>query len=146
MNTSTGGRTCTYTDPFNVKRCTECGQGVEFCVCVSIDNKAHDRLNSPAGIVLRMVRGELEALTPDRTQHALVSLVAEVGQLSRLMIQHDLRQETTPTEVLRRAVMVAAHTIRLAVHGDDNFLYELPMSDQDLPRAPGGKQDSREHR
>jgi len=42
--------------------------------------------------------------------------------------------------VLREAVQVAAMAIRLAVEGDDNFLYSFPVVEDELPRGPVSRQ------
>ncbi len=131
-------RTCTYTDPHNIHRCTECGHTVDLCICVDVEGQAHDRLQSPDGIVMMMVRGELDAARgeyPDG-QHALAALLEEAGKLARGLIKHDRAQEVAIQEVLRRAVTTAAMAIRIATEGDDNFKYVFPAVEEALPRGP----------
>jgi hypothetical protein len=127
-------RTCTYHDPWNIVRCTECGTTVDLCVCANVTLSAHERLNSSDGIVIRMVRGELDAARasfPNAT-HMVVALMEEVGELAQAMIDHDRSGSKTPHEVLREAVQVASMAIRIAVEGDDNFsyLFPVPVSEQ----------------
>ena len=131
-------RTCVYLDPHNVQRCTECGITTDLCLCVNVEGSAHDRLHSPDGLVITMIRGELDAARgeyPDG-QHALAALLEEAGKLSRCLIKHDRKQEVTTQEVLRRAVTTAAMAIRIATEGDSNFAYMLPSVEADLPRGP----------
>lgn len=131
-------RTCTYMDPHNALACTECGRGVELCQCVNPEGAAHDRLHSPDGIVITMIRGELDAARGEypEGQHALAALLEEAGKLARGLIKHDRAQEVTIQEVLRRAVTTAAMAIRIATEGDTNFLYAFPTVEEDLPRGP----------
>ena len=87
-----------------------------------------------------MIRDELVAARrafPENT-HKLAALVEEVGELAQAMIQHDRKLGTSATEVLREAIQVACMAIRVAVEGDDNFLYEFPIVETALPRGPVG--------
>lgn len=132
-------RNCVFSDPHNIERCTECGATIDLCMCVNIDDSAHQRLASPEGIVIAMIRGELSANPTDGSagsQHLLVSLMQEVGELAQAMIEHDRIQETTVQMVLRKAVQAAAVTIQIATRGDDNFLYIFPLIEEDLPKGP----------
>ena len=87
-----------------------------------------------------MIRDELKAAReafPDKT-HMLCALVEEVGELAQALMQHDRRQGTSVQEILREAVQVASMAVRIAVEGDDNFLYEFPIVEDELPRGPVG--------
>jgi hypothetical protein len=122
-------RTCTYHDPWNQLRCTECAAIVDLCLCANVGLSAHERLTSADGIVLSMIRGELNAARgqfPDST-HMMVALMEEVGELSQAMIDHDRDGSKTAQQVLREAVQVATMAIRVAVEGDDNFAYLFPV-------------------
>lgn len=132
-------RSCTYANPHNQLACTECGRDLSLCECVQPDDIAHERLTSPVGIVMAMIRGELDAVAHDDL-HMLARLTAATGELSRLMIQHDEHQGPTTEEVLRSAVRVAAEAIRVAVQGDSNFVYMMPMQEEELPSGPVGRQ------
>lgn len=138
-------RPCTYVDPHNQERCTECGVLYDLCQCVNLNDMAHQRLHSPDGVVLSMVRGELEAQRKTgegMTRHLLASLGEEVGILNHRMISHDEAQTATVQEVLRAAVRVATVAVRIAAEGDDNFLYQFPTQEDELPRGPvGGRYD-----
>lgn len=147
-------RSCTYLDSRTTNlSCTECGRGLDLCSCANPDEQAHERLHSPEGLVMQLIQGQLTSSDPDG-QHALASLTAEVGKLAACMINHDRSQEVPSQEVLRRAVMTAALAIRIAVDGDDNFLYQFPMIEEELPRGPAGdsynarahEEDRREYR
>lgn len=130
-------RTCSYRDPWNIARCTECNVTVDLCQCVNVANSAHERLSGPDGIVMAMVRGELIAARqqfPGST-HMLAALMEEVGELAQAMIDHDRGGSQTAIQVLREAVQVASMAVRIAVEGDDNMVYEFPMLDQGLPRT-----------
>lgn len=132
-------RVCIYLDPHNVQRCTECGITIDLCVCVDVDGSAQDRLHSPDGIVITMIRGELNAARGMYAdgEHALAALMEETGKLSRNLVKHDRKQEVTTQEVLRRAVTTAAMAIRIATEGDTNFLYEFPSVETEvLPTGP----------
>jgi NTP pyrophosphatase (non-canonical NTP hydrolase) len=103
---------------------------------------AQERWTSPDGLVMKMITDELAAAReafPGKT-HMLAALLEEVGELAQAMIQHDRKQGTSVHEVLREAVQVAAMAIRLAVEGDDNFLYAFPVVEEELPRGPVGRQ------
>lgn len=131
-------RTCSYTDPHNIPRCTECGITLDLCLCVNVEGSAHERNNSADGIVLSMIRGELDAARseyPDG-QHALAALLEEAGKLARGLIKHDRAQEVSTQEVLRRAVTTAVMAIRIATEGDDNFKYLFPTVEEALPKGP----------
>ncbi len=133
-------RSCTYLNKHNTVCCTECGSDLSLCQCVAWDQAAHDRLTSPDGLVFVMIRDELKSAReafPDKT-HMLCALVEEVGELAQALMQHDRRQGTSVQEILREAVQVASMAIRVAVEGDDNFLYEFPIVEDDLPRGPVG--------
>ena len=135
-------RTCTFANKHNVLCCTECGLGIDLCQCVDTDAIAYDRLTSPDGLVFIMIRDELKAAReafPGQT-HMLAAMVEEVGELAQAIMQHDRQQGTSVQEVLREAVQVAAMAIRIAVEGDDNFLYEFPVVEDELPRGPVGGQ------
>jgi NTP pyrophosphatase (non-canonical NTP hydrolase) len=135
-------RTCTYRNKHHVDCCTECGLGIDFCQCVEPDNIADDRLTSIDGLVFKMIRDELVAAReafPGKT-HMLCATVEEVGELAQALMQHDRSEGTSVTEVLREAVQVATMAIRVAVEGDDNFLYEFPAIEDELPRGPVGGQ------
>jgi len=135
-------RTCTYRNKHNVECCTECGLGIDFCQCVEPDHRADDRLTSADGLVFTMIRDELVAAReafPGKT-HMLCALVEEVGELAQGLMEHDRQQGTSVQEILREAVQVAAMAVRIAVEGDDNFLYEFPAVEDELPRGPVGGQ------
>jgi len=135
-------RSATFSNKYNVECCTECGLGVDMCQCVDPDAIAWDRLTSPDGLVFSMIRDELKAARkafPGQT-HMLCALVEEVGELAQGMMEHDRQQGISVQEVLREAVQVAAMAIRIAVEGDDNFLYEFPIVEDELPRGPVGGQ------
>ncbi len=135
-------RTCTYLNKHHTECCTECGLGIDFCQCVNPDIIADTRLTGADGLVIKMIRDELVAAReafPGKT-HMLCATVEEVGELAQALMEHDRQQGTSPMEVLREAVQVAAMAIRVAVEGDDNFLYEFPAVEDDLPRGPVGGQ------
>lgn len=137
-------RTCIFSDPQNITRCTECGVSLDLCLCANVDLSAHQRLNSVDGQIVSMIRGELAAARgkfPGST-HMLAALMEEVGELAQAMMEHDLNQGTSTQEVLREAVQVASMAVRLAAEGDENFVYEFPAVEADLPRGPvGGRYD-----
>jgi len=133
-------RTCTFLNPHHVLTCTECGSDLTICQCTAPDAQSHERLTSPDGLVFTMIRDELVAARkafPEST-HKLAALMEEVGELAQAMIQHDRKLGTSATEILREAVQVACMAIRIAVEGDDNFLYEFPVIEDELPRGPVG--------
>lgn len=118
--------------------CTECGSGLDLCTCVRPDDMAHERLTSPDGLVIRMIRDELVAA---RTAfpgdlHMLAALVEEVGEVAKGLMEHDLGLGTTTQQVLREAVQVACMAIRVATEGDANFSYVFPAIEEDLPKGP----------
>ena len=131
-------RSCTYLDPQNQRACTECGRGVEMCQCVNADQTAHERIYSPDGIVINMIRGELDAAREKfpGSEHRMVALGEEFGELCQAMMQHDVDGSQTVPMVLREAVQVAAMAIRVAVDGDANFAYAFPTVEEELPRGP----------
>jgi len=133
-------RSCTFANPHNVATCTECGSDVTICQCVAPDAQAHERLTSPDGLVFTMIRDELAAARkafPGST-HMLCALVEEVGELAQAMMQHDRKEGTSAIEILREAVQVAAMAMRVAIEGDENFLYDFPIVEDELPRGPVG--------
>ncbi len=135
-------RSCTFSNRHNVDCCTECGHGIDLCQCIEPDHKAEHRLTSPDGLVMIMIQDEVKAARdkfPKQT-HLLAALVEEVGELSQAMMEHDRAQGTSVQQVLREAVQVAAMAVRIAVEGDDNFLYEFPVVEDELPRGPVGGQ------
>lgn len=137
-------RTCTFLDPQNIERCTECGVSLDLCLCANVDLSAHQRLNSADGQIISMVRGELDAARGKfpETTHMLAALMEEVGELAQALMEHDRDGSQTTQEVLREAVQVAAMAIRVAAEGDENFVYEFPVVEADLPRGPvGGRYD-----
>lgn len=131
-------RTCTFLDHHRMQRCTECSGTLELCQCVDPDVQALDRLTSPDGIVITMVRGELDAARRKfpGNLHRLVALMEEVGELAQAMMEHDTDGSQTIQMVLREAVQVAAMAIRVATDGDENFSYLFPSIEEDLPRGP----------
>ena len=134
-------RSCTYLNRHNTVCCTECGSDLSLCQCMEWDAAAYDRLTSPDGLVFVMIRDELKAAReafPDKT-HMLAALVEEVGEVAKALMEHDRKQGTSVQEVLREAVQVASMAIRIAVEGDDNFLYEFPVTEDELPRGPIGR-------
>ena len=135
-------RTCTFSNKHNTECCTECGLGIELCQCVEPDQIAEHRLTSPDGLVSIMIRNEVKNAREKfpKSTHMLAALVEEVGELSQAMVEHDRMQGTSVQEVLREAVQVAAMAVRVAVEGDDNFLYEFPVVEDELPRGPVGGQ------
>ena len=135
-------RTCTYSNKHNVECCTECGLGVDFCQCVEPDHIAENRLTSSDGLFYIMVRDAVAASrsSDPQTTHRLASVIEGVGELAKTMGEHDRQQGTSVQEVLRNAVEVAAMAVRIAVEGDDNFLYEFPVVEDELPRGPVGGQ------
>jgi NTP pyrophosphatase (non-canonical NTP hydrolase) len=105
---------------------------------MNVEGFAHDRLHSPDGIVMTLVRGELDAARgkfPDST-HQLAALMEEVGELAQALMEHDRDGAQTIAMVLREAVQVASMAIRLATEGDANFKYVFPATEEDLPRGP----------
>ena len=135
-------RTCTFMNAYNAECCTECGLNISLCQCVDPDHIAYDRLTSPDGLVFIMIRDELVNARREfpETTHKLAALMEEVGELAQAMMHHDRKLGISIQEVLREAVQVAAVAVRLAVEGDDNFLYEFPMAEEELPRGPQGRQ------
>jgi NTP pyrophosphatase (non-canonical NTP hydrolase) len=99
---------------------------------------AHERVTSPDGIVITMVRGELVAARGKfpESLHQFAALVEEVGELAQALMEHDRDGSQTTAMVLREAVQVAAMAIRVATEGDDNFAYVFPTIEDDLPRGP----------
>lgn len=135
-------RTCTFANPHNVATCTECGSDLTICQCVAPDDQAHERLTSPDGLVFAMIRDELVAARkafPENT-HKLAALMEEVGELAQAMMHHDRKLGISVHEVLREAIQVACMAVRIAVEGDENFLYEFPIVEDELPRGPVGRQ------
>ena len=135
-------RNCTFLNKHHVECCTECGLGIDFCQCVDPNASAEERLTSADGLMFKLIRDELVAARkafPGKT-HMLCATVEEVGELAQAMMQHDRHEGTTVQEVLREAVQVAAMAVRVAVEGDDNFLYEFPAVEDELPRGPVGGQ------
>lgn len=135
-------RTCTYRDKHNTICCTECGSDLTICQCPAPNEQAQERLTSPDGLVMKMVADEVAAAReafPGKT-HMLAALVEEVGEVAQAIMQHDRKQGTSVHEVLREAVQVGAMAIRLAVEGDDNFLYAFPVVEDELPRGPVSRQ------
>ena len=135
-------RSCTFHNPHNTLCCTECGSDLSLCQCVAWDQAAHDRLTSPDGLVFSMIRDELNAAREafPGTTHMLCAMVEEVGEVAKAMMEHDRKEGTSVQQVLREAVQVASMAIRLAVEGDDNFLYEFPVVEDELPRGPMSRQ------
>lgn len=91
-----------------------------------------------------MVRGELDAARKQfpETTHMLAALTKNVGELAQAMMEHDRDSSQTTQEVLREAVQVATMAIRIAAEGDENFVYQFPVVEEDLPRGPvGGRYD-----
>ena len=135
-------RDCTYLNKHNIECCTECGSSIDLCQCIEPSQKAERRLTSVDGLIFIMIRDELKSARekfPENT-HKLAALVEEVGELAQAMIQHDRQLGTTVQEVLREAIQVAAMAVRVAAEGDDNFLYEFPVVEDELPRGPVGGQ------
>jgi hypothetical protein len=135
-------RNCTYLNKHNVECCTECGLGIDFCQCVDPDAQADKRLTSVDGMIMKMITDEVDAARekfPGKT-HMLAALVEEVGELAQAMMEHDRQQGTSVQEVLREAIQTAAMAVRVAAEGDDNFLYEFPVIEDELPRGPVGGQ------
>ena len=134
-------RSCTYLNKHNTECCTECGNGISLCQCVDPDQIAYDRLTSPDGLVMVMIRDELVNARREfpETTHKLAALMEEVGELAQAMMHHDRKLGISIQEVLREAVQVAAMAIRVAVEGDDNFLYEFPLVEDELPSGPVGR-------
>ena len=138
----TAQRTCVYLDPHNRPACTECGRDLELCQCVNPDASAQERIHSPDGLVITMIRGELGAARskfPDNL-HQLVALGEEFGELCQAMMEHDRDGSQTVAMVLREAVQTACMAIRVATEGDDNFKYVFPVIEEDLPRGPVARQ------
>lgn len=137
-------RSCIYYDPQNKPVCTECGSDLQLCQCADPDGSAHHRMASPDGIIISMIMGELDAARsqfPDST-HMLAALVEEVGEVAKALMEHDRNQGTSVQEVMRECVQVATMAIRIATEGDENFLYQFPVVEEDLPRGPvGGRYD-----
>lgn len=134
-------RTCTFLDIHRTPRCTECSATLELCQCVDPDTQALERLTNPDGIVITMIRGELDAARkkfPDNL-HQLVALMEEVGELAQAMMEHDRDGSQTVQMVLRECVQVAAMAIRVATEGDENFAYLFPQTEEDLPSGPRGE-------
>ena len=131
-------RTCSYTDPHNALACTECSLDISLCMCVDPDAIAHDRLVSVDGLVMRMVRDEIAAARTayPGTTHLLATVMEKVGLLSTAMARHDSALGTSPQEVLREAVQAAAMVIRVASEGDNNYLYDFPAVEAELPKGP----------
>jgi hypothetical protein len=123
-------RTCTYRNRHNVECCTECGLGIDFCQCVEPDDKADKRLTSVDGMIMKMITDEVTTARDKfpKTTHMLAALVEEVGELSQALMEHDRSQGTS------------AMAVRIAAEGDDNFLYEFPVIEDELPRGPVGGQ------
>lgn len=134
-------RACTYVDDHAMERCTECGVSIDLCNC-DYEASARARNNTADGEVIKMIYGELRAARASfpETTHMLVALGEEYGELCQAMIDHDRSQAKSTNEVLREAVQVATMAIRVATEGDDNFLYQYPRVEEDLPRGPVGGQ------
>ena len=135
-------RTCTYRDKHNTPCCTECGSDLTICQCPSANEQAQERWTSPDGLVMKMITDELVAAReafPENT-HKLAALMEEVGELAQSMMHHDRKLGVSVHEVLREAVQVGAMAIRVAVEGDDNFLYLFPVIEDELPRGPVSRQ------
>jgi len=131
-------RTCSYLDTHNLLCCTECGSSLDLCTCINPDGIAHGRLTSDDGLVIRMVRDEIaaERAADPGDVHVLATLVGDVGELAKGLMEHDRGLGTTTQQVLRAAVQVAAMAIRMATEGDSDFTYIFPTVEEELPRGP----------
>lgn len=135
-------RTCTYRNQHNTFCCTECNSSIDLCQCVNWDQQALERMTSPDGLIIMMIRDELVAARkafPGST-HMLCAFMEEVGELAQALMEHDRNQGTSVQEVMREAVQCAAMSIRIAVEGDENFMYEFPIVEDRLPSGPVGRQ------
>lgn len=135
-------RSCTYSDPHGAAACTECGNGVDLCICVRPDDMAHERLHGQDGLVFTMIRNELVAARTafPTSLYMLAALGEEVGELCKALMEHSLDQGTSAPEILREAVQVACMAIRVAVEGDADFKYIFPQIEEELPRGPVSRQ------
>lgn len=123
-------RTCTYLDQHHLERCTECGVTLDLCSCPNVNDSAHHRLWGKDGRTIRIMLSELESARkefPDN-QHLLCTLMERIGKLAQAIMEHDRGQGTTTQQVYREAIQAASIAIRVAVDGDQNFLYESSVA------------------
>lgn len=115
-------RTCSYTNKSGQERCTECGITTDLCTCIDVSFKAHNRLWSPEGRVLRAVRDEIDRareLFPQMSE-GMVALMEEVGELANALIEHQKGNKPSKA-ILEEAIQVAAVAIRIAIEGDERY-------------------------
>lgn len=118
-------RSCTYYDNQRRLRCTECGIGVDLCQCDDPDHRAHVRVWSEDGLVIRAIFAELQEARRKHPvpKHMLAALTEETGEVANALIEHELGTKPA-TDVFKEAVQVAVCALRIAVEGDTEFTYE----------------------
>ncbi len=109
-------RTCTYLDHQQAERCTECGAHISMCVCENVDEDAHERLYSTLGHILNLTRESFEQELKKYPNPAclFLDLIVELGELSKILIENEEKNDTLRPEVFRKAISIAATILRIA--------------------------------
>ncbi len=119
-------RECTYYDTHRRECCTECGSPLDHCKCERLNEQAHNRLASHDSKMILAIRAELIRAREEfpGNRHQLATLMKEVGELAKEMMEYDLGKNVTTAEVFQETVQVACMAIRVGTEGDENFTYD----------------------
>jgi hypothetical protein len=114
-------RICTYLDPRQIARCTECGVTADLCLCPQVSELAHRRLSTPAGKFLQSVFAQAETSQP--SDNLFERLNWEFGDLGMKLVRHNRTRDPSPEEIYAAMVKIAAGLTRLATEGTDEYAY-----------------------
>ena len=115
-------RTCTFLDSRQRELCTECGSGLDLCVCVEPDTLALERLKSPPGKFLTEVLVAEEGL-PSSENHLFEKITKALGEAAEQLVSHAEQRSPSPDVIRRNLVQLGALLTRLASVGTEEYPY-----------------------
>lgn len=112
--------TCVFRDPRQRERCTECGHGLDLCVCEDPDERSHQRLTSDEGQFLAAVHAASQE--PRERDHIFERIVCRLGVIG-LKLAHNENGETPDSEIRLELMKLATDVTVLAVSGTPEYPY-----------------------
>jgi len=114
-------RICTFLDPRQKERCTECGITIDLCQCRDVNQSAYERTQTPEGEFLRAI--EAETVHFERTTHRFESLVKLVGELGVKLVSNADTGSPAPSDIYQTLAKIGAVTVKLGSGGTDEYPY-----------------------
>ncbi len=114
----------TYRNPYSVVCCVECGESSDACMCLDVEGDIHRRITSLEGRFQKATRRDIDSGKYNDVANLFTELVYKVGILGYHLTNFQVKGPSTPKDIQRLTVEIAALTTILGIEGDQNFQYD----------------------